>query len=122
MPVLSALTDSYSDVRCHTVVFILPALDRLQAGPVGGCIRAGKADECVGCKRRAHSSQGMKEGALGMVVPTSDTWHVATATLAISAVSIYLRFFPSEKWPSEGFKHKQGVMGLKLKQGSSGWR
>lgn len=50
----SPLTESHSDVRRHTVVVILPALDRRQAGPVGGGIRARKADERVGCKGRTH--------------------------------------------------------------------
>lgn len=38
--VLSPLTESHSDVRCHTVVVIFPAFDRRQAGPVGGGILA----------------------------------------------------------------------------------
>lgn len=50
---LSPLTEPHADVRRHAVVLILPTLDRLQAGPVGGGIRAGKADERVGCKRKA---------------------------------------------------------------------
>lgn len=52
--VLSPLTESHSDVRRHAVVFILSTLDRRQAGPVGGGIRAGKADERVGCKGKAN--------------------------------------------------------------------
>lgn len=54
-------TDSHSDIRCHTVFFILCTLDRCQAGPVGGCIRARKADERVGCKEKAHLSKGPVE-------------------------------------------------------------
>lgn len=50
-------TDSHSDVRCHTVFFILCTLDRCQAGPVGGCIRARKADERVGSLHAQHRSQ-----------------------------------------------------------------
>lgn len=48
--------ESHSDIRRHTVLFILPALDRRQAGPVGGCIRAGKADERVGSLHAQHRS------------------------------------------------------------------
>lgn len=87
--VLSALTESHSDVRRHAVVLILATLDGLQAGPVGGGIRARKADERVGCKRKANLTQGLV-GRSHLEVPTSVMWdvlHPATATLSVPVLS-----------------------------------
>lgn len=106
---LSALTESHSDVRRHAVVLILATLDGLQAGPVGGGIRARKADERVGCKRKANLTQGLV-GRSHLAVPTSVTWdvlHLATATLSVPVLSTCNRgFFSPKNWPSEGFKPK----------------
>lgn len=67
-----ALTEAHSDVGRHTVIFVLPTLDGLQAGPVGGGIRAGEADECVGCKRKANLVLGgWWEDVPAWEVPTS---------------------------------------------------
>lgn len=114
--VLSPLTEPHSDVRRHAVVFILSALDRLQAGPVGGGIRAGKADERVGCKRKAKLvlRAGGKMSSLGgpHLCPTGSVSHLPTATLSVRVLSTCNRvcFFPPQKnWLSEGFKPQGGI-------------
>lgn len=116
---LSPLTEPHADVRRHAVVLILPTLDRLQAGPVGGGIRAGKADERVGCKRKAK----LILGAGGKMSSLGGRHLCPTGMSRICPQPHFLFQFyqpeigdstptPQKKkknWASEGFKPQGGI-------------
>lgn len=114
--VLSPLTEPHSDVRRHAVVRIVFTPDRLQAGPVGGGIRAGKAEERVGCKRKAKLilGAGGKMSSLGGPHLCS-TGHLASAqshAFCFSFINLQYGIFfspPKKNWPSEGCKPQGGI-------------